>query len=292
MNLNITFDTKDKTIPSSFGSLAIGVDGKSAYQIALDNGFIGTEEEWLESLRGEAGGGAVITVHTGASAPYNEASMTFDEALSIVEAGQSLMVYDTYYCRAFTLQYWDREKMVFVGRVQHVMAETGTHTKFTFFKEDNGWMIEPLADAFFSYGNLTVNEDGVLVSDRTFMSLIYDDLALGRAIGLMKQTDSGAIGYYFYKLVPNDSAGGVMAVFGTPEGERIGLGADNSVIELPAAGGGGGGVSFITDKTLTLKNGILSVNTADTVEEDNTLPVTSAAVATQVGNIEIILATI
>lgn len=32
-----------------------GKDGKSAYQIALDKGFIGTEEEWLESLKGEPG---------------------------------------------------------------------------------------------------------------------------------------------------------------------------------------------------------------------------------------------
>ncbi len=31
----------------------IGVDGKSAYQIALDNGFVGTESEWLASLKGE-----------------------------------------------------------------------------------------------------------------------------------------------------------------------------------------------------------------------------------------------
>lgn len=29
----------------------IGVDGKSAYEVALDNGFVGTEEEWLEYLR-------------------------------------------------------------------------------------------------------------------------------------------------------------------------------------------------------------------------------------------------
>lgn len=29
----------------------IGVDGKSAYEVAVDNGFIGTEEEWLEYLR-------------------------------------------------------------------------------------------------------------------------------------------------------------------------------------------------------------------------------------------------
>ncbi len=32
-----------------------GADGKSAYDIAVDNGFEGTEEEWLESLRGPQG---------------------------------------------------------------------------------------------------------------------------------------------------------------------------------------------------------------------------------------------
>ena len=32
-----------------------GVNGKSAYQIAVDNGFIGTEAEWLSSLRGADG---------------------------------------------------------------------------------------------------------------------------------------------------------------------------------------------------------------------------------------------
>ena len=55
---------------------------------------------------------------------------------------------------------------------------------------------------------------------------------------------------------------------------------------------GKGGVDFKTDETLTLANGILSVNTADEVEKDNTLPVTSAAVYTEVGNINALLATI
>lgn len=32
-----------------------GADGKSAYEIALENGFVGSETEWLESLRGEPG---------------------------------------------------------------------------------------------------------------------------------------------------------------------------------------------------------------------------------------------
>ena len=55
---------------------------------------------------------------------------------------------------------------------------------------------------------------------------------------------------------------------------------------------GGEGVRFETDNTLTLKDGILSVNTTDVVEEDNTLPVTSAAVYVEVGNINALLATI
>lgn len=53
------------------------------------------------------------------------------------------------------------------------------------------------------------------------------------------------------------------------------------------------GVDFTTDATLSLSSeGVLSVNTADAVEEDNTLPVTSAAVHTTVGNIEVLLKTI
>ena len=36
---------------------ATGADGKSAYEIALENGFVGSETEWLESLRGEIGPG-------------------------------------------------------------------------------------------------------------------------------------------------------------------------------------------------------------------------------------------
>ena len=37
------------------GGYVKGLDGKSAYQIAVENGFEGTEEEWLASLKGEPG---------------------------------------------------------------------------------------------------------------------------------------------------------------------------------------------------------------------------------------------
>lgn len=32
-----------------------GADGKSAYQVAVDNGFVGTEQQWLASLEGQDG---------------------------------------------------------------------------------------------------------------------------------------------------------------------------------------------------------------------------------------------
>lgn len=61
---------------------------------------------------------------------------------------------------------------------------------------------------------------------------------------------------------------------------------------VPASGGSGGGVAFETDETLYLKDGVLGVNTAHEPDPDNTLPITSAAVAQTVGNIEVILKTI
>ena len=36
-------------------NLENGADGKSAYEIAVDNGFEGSETEWLESLKGKDG---------------------------------------------------------------------------------------------------------------------------------------------------------------------------------------------------------------------------------------------
>ena len=52
-------DKGDKGDPGTPGSDGLdgadGVDGKSAYDIAVAHGFVGTEAEWLESLKGEPG---------------------------------------------------------------------------------------------------------------------------------------------------------------------------------------------------------------------------------------------
>ena len=45
-----------------------GTAGKSAYEIAVDNGFVGTETEWLESLKGADGtNGATFTPYVSSS---------------------------------------------------------------------------------------------------------------------------------------------------------------------------------------------------------------------------------
>lgn len=54
----------------------------------------------------------------------------------------------------------------------------------------------------------------------------------------------------------------------------------------------GGGYNIGSGLKLDAKTNTLSVDTAETVEKDNTKPVTSAAVYTEVGNINALLATI
>lgn len=58
-----------------------GADGKSAYEIAVENGFEGTEQEWLASLKGEQGpqGEAGIGVPPGGTAGQVLAKTTNDD---------------------------------------------------------------------------------------------------------------------------------------------------------------------------------------------------------------------
>lgn len=70
--------------------------------------------------------------------------------------------------------------------------------------------------------------------------------------------------------------------------EQVGEAVENYFKENPDAG-----TAFKTDgHTLKLEDGILSVNTTNDMEQDNTLPITSAGVYATVGNIGAILDTI
>lgn len=59
---------------------------------------------------------------------------------------------------------------------------------------------------------------------------------------------------------------------------------------VAASGGTGGG--YIIGHGLKLEGMVLSVDSAVSVEKDNTLPITSAAVYTEIGNIDALLQTI
>lgn len=62
--------------------------------------------------------------------------------------------------------------------------------------------------------------------------------------------------------------------------------------DVPIASGTVAGIVRVGENLKISADGVLSVDTATAVEEDNTRPVTSAAVQTTVGNIEILLKTI
>ena len=63
-------------------------------------------------------------------------------------------------------------------------------------------------------------------------------------------------------------------------------------VAVRAGGGSGGGYTIGPGLKLDAATNTLSVDTAEIVEKDNTKPVTSAAVYTEVGNINALLATI
>lgn len=64
-----------------------GSDGKSAYEIAVDNGFVGTETEWLESLKGSSEGNNKIPsklVVTKTKTNYNQEEEIALDDLTVV----------------------------------------------------------------------------------------------------------------------------------------------------------------------------------------------------------------
>ena len=66
----------------------------------------------------------------------------------------------------------------------------------------------------------------------------------------------------------------------------------DAINEARSSGGSGGGYTIGDGLKLDAATNTLSVDTAEAVEKDNTKPVTSAAVYTEVGNINALLATI
>lgn len=80
----VDLGTSNPLILLQWQEMLRGLDGKTAYQVAVDNGFVGTEEEWLESL-GETGAAA------GAAAAQPFAISASDSADIAVAAANSVL---------------------------------------------------------------------------------------------------------------------------------------------------------------------------------------------------------
>lgn len=61
-NIDLQDDISAEDLAANLNEYIVGKDGKSAYEVAIDQGFQGTEAEWLESLKGEAGTSILDTI--------------------------------------------------------------------------------------------------------------------------------------------------------------------------------------------------------------------------------------
>lgn len=91
-----------------------------------------------------------------------------------------------------------------------------------------------------------------------------------------------------FQIATADTVGGITADPKT-DAQTMPVGIDPQTGRLFTQPGAGG---YEIGNGLKVVEGKLTVDTADAVEQDNTRPVTSAAVYTEVGNIEVLLANI
>lgn len=77
-----------------------GPEGKSAYQVAVDNGFVGTQQEWLASLKGDTGEvgksayqHAVDGGYTGTEEQFNEELAAYTQLTEDVSDLKSHLTY-------------------------------------------------------------------------------------------------------------------------------------------------------------------------------------------------------
>lgn len=113
----VKFDEPAEGFNVGFGDIKT-LRGKSAYEIAVENGFEGTEEEWLKSLHGEDGKSAYESAksggYTGTEDEFNrdianignsdvfiaaQGNTTAQEVMDAINAGKAVMARsgNTYY---------------------------------------------------------------------------------------------------------------------------------------------------------------------------------------------------
>ena len=233
----------------------------TAYQIAVKHGYAGSELEWIESLKGPKGDrGDGLTILGVKETP--------EELPKDAKVGDAYLV-GTQAEQYFTLYLYD----------------------------ENGWNdCGPFRGSRLIWVDLVEEEDGTYTTDLSFVYLasqmMRNEIVCAKApdgiILPAKILDTAAAVPYiaFERLI--------MDADRLWQYEAILTAFDNPVYQKTEVKiSGGAGMSFEVDnKTLVMENGVLRVNTVDDVVQDNTQPITSAAVYATVGNISAILDTI
>lgn len=89
--IKFTYSDEGAIIFGSVDYPTAGTNGKSAYEIALDNGFVGTEQEWLDSLKGTPGKDGKSAYELAVEKGY---SGTLTEWLESLQGTDGLTAYD------------------------------------------------------------------------------------------------------------------------------------------------------------------------------------------------------
>lgn len=101
INVNEAEDTVDDIAIEVFETMGVnGVDGLSAYQIAVNAGFVGTEEQWIASLKGADGTpGGSYTHNQGVpeSVWEIEHNLGFYPNATVVDSGGTKVIGDVEY---------------------------------------------------------------------------------------------------------------------------------------------------------------------------------------------------
>lgn len=167
--------------------------------------------------------------------------------------------------------------------VEPFTAVCGNNDYVIKFSFDEEWDVYETKTARFKWNSTYV--DIVFIGNKCPMPAIND--AYGVEIGVYAgdlHTTTGA----YLPMKKSILCGGGLPADPTPD-------VYAQIMELLNSGGGGstpGQTVLVDNETIIMEDGVLSVNTTNDIEQDNTRPITSAGVYTTVGNIEVILQTI
>ena len=278
------------------GPLAFGIAGPSAYEVAVKNGFLGSEEEWLESLRGEPFVYEDFTAEQLSSLKGKQGDPGddgFSPTVHVEKAGKVTTITIKDANGTYTAKINDGAD----GKNGQDGAD-GKDSVGVVIYRTTADLTDELADSIYPFmlnkldttGGTPEVGDWIIDKYRRLYQIVdaYGDTFDGQWIATLSREGGDAEdgGYYIPNVELLESNHLKFSYTATKEGMPE---ISDRYFELP---GSGGNVDFKTDETLTLKDGILSVNTTDQMEQDNTLPMTSAGVYATVGNIEALLKTI